>query len=77
MASKVEKSVVRLLRIAQPKIKKSLKDPDMWPCVKDLLDDLVDELWPEIEQEVLLKLRMKTSKPIVIVPTLKDLSCFS
>jgi hypothetical protein len=48
MCTKVENSVLKLLKIAHPKIKKAIKDPDMWLCVKDLLDDLVDELWPEV-----------------------------
>ena len=70
MCTKVENSVLKLLKIAHPKIKKAIKDPDMWLCVKDLVDDLVDELWPEVQEEIILKLRMKTSKPVVIVPKL-------
>ena len=77
MCTKVENSVLKLLRKAHPRIKKSLKDPDMWPCVKDLIDDLVDELWPEIEEEVVLQLRMKVAKPVIIVPKLASLTCFS
>ena len=33
-------------------------------CVKDFLNDAVDEIWPGIEEEVLFKLRLKISNPL-------------
>lgn len=35
----------------------------MLECVKEFIDDAVDEIWPGIEDEVLLKLRLKIQKP--------------
>lgn len=41
----------------KPVIKKALKQEDMWMCVQNLIDDIVDELYPEIEEEILFQLR--------------------
>ena len=39
------------------KVKTALKDPDMFDSLKDMIDDIVDELWPELEEEILYMLR--------------------
>lgn len=49
----VERNVKRLLDKAPPLIKNGLKDEHMCECVQELIDDTVDEVWPEIEEEVL------------------------
>lgn len=60
---KVEKLVANYLKKLPPKIKKELKDPYMCACVKSLIDDLVDNIWPDVEEEILYQLRMKLSQP--------------
>ena len=35
----------------------------MFQCVKDFVDDAVDEVWPIVEDEVLFKLRLKIDEP--------------
>lgn len=46
-------------------------------CVKDFMNDAVDEVWPGIEEEVLFKLRLKIANPIAIrVNEKPDIRCF-
>jgi len=35
------------------RIKKGLKDEHMFQFVKNGIDDLVDDLWPDIEEEIM------------------------
>lgn len=53
------------LKKLPPKIKAGLKDPYMCGCVKGIIDDLVDTIWPDIEEEILFQLRMKMMKPYI------------
>jgi len=47
------------LEKVQPKLKEGIKDKDMPVCVKDLVDDIVEEIWPEIEELIMFELRIK------------------
>ena len=49
--------VMQMFSKLKPKVKKALKDPDMFECVKRTVDELVDELWPDIEEEVRYQLK--------------------
>ena len=60
---KIEKIILKILRRGRPTIKMSLKSEAMPLCVQDYLDDLVDDTWPDIEEEVLYRLRLATAKP--------------
>ena len=40
----------------------------MWQCVKDLIDDVIDELWPELEHEVKVQFHLVADDPYVIIP---------
>eukprot|EP01017_Pseudomicrothorax_dubius_P008976 TRINITY_DN12990_c0_g1_i1.p1 TRINITY_DN12990_c0_g1~~TRINITY_DN12990_c0_g1_i1.p1 ORF type:complete len:524 (-),score=100.14 TRINITY_DN12990_c0_g1_i1:34-1605(-) len=71
---KIEMMILNLLKRAHPVIKDALKDPGMYGFVEEIIDDLVDEIWPDIEEEVLYRLRLATDQPIVEVPT-KEYSC--
>ncbi len=44
--------VVKSLEKAKPLVKDGAKDPDMCNCVKNTVDDMVDEIWPDIVDEV-------------------------
>lgn len=57
--------VMNYLKKLPPKIKSSLKDPYMCNCVKSAIDDLVDTIWPDIEEEILFQLRMNLSQPVL------------
>lgn len=46
-----------ILKKTRPIIKKQLKDPDMCDFVKRIVDDLVDEIYPEIIEEIQFKLK--------------------
>lgn len=55
---KIEKIILKILTDkARPLLKKKLKDPEMCKSVQHFIDDLVDELFPGIIEEVQLKLR--------------------
>eukprot|EP01017_Pseudomicrothorax_dubius_P032822 TRINITY_DN4336_c0_g3_i1.p1 TRINITY_DN4336_c0_g3~~TRINITY_DN4336_c0_g3_i1.p1 ORF type:complete len:351 (-),score=43.27 TRINITY_DN4336_c0_g3_i1:61-1113(-) len=47
----------------------------MWPCVVTMVDDLVDELWPDIEEEALFRLRVAFDKPYVEIPPSRRSCC--
>jgi hypothetical protein len=53
----IEKNLKNILRKAPPHIKRKLKDPEMCNCLEELVDDLVDDIWPEIEEEIISALR--------------------
>lgn len=50
---KIEEAVVNLLGRAKPLLKDALNDPDMPRFIKRALDDLVDDFWPDIEEQIL------------------------
>src|SRR3990167_6894937 len=62
---KIEKMLINYLSSQPSKIKKAIKDPDMCPCVERRVDDLVDEFWPDIQNEILYQVRLKTNKPVL------------
>lgn len=57
LRKKIERMVMQLFSRLKPKIKVALKDPDMCECVKKSVDELVDELWPDIEEEMRYQLK--------------------
>lgn len=68
----MEEIIIKLLEKLRPSLKESLKDPYMviniyiiiqCLCVKNFIDELFDELWPGIEEEILFQLRIKYSEP--------------
>lgn len=60
---KIEAMIVASLKKAPPVLKEALKDPDMCKCVKKLVDDMVDEFWPDVQEEIFFRLRLITNKP--------------
>ena len=66
---KVELLIVKILNKARPKIKAALTDDEyMWGSVKHLVEEIVDEIWPEVTQEIILYYRIKTMKPYNELP---------
>ena len=55
--------VINFLRKLPPKAKKALIDENMCNCVKSMVNELVDMVWPDIEEEILFQLRMQLSAP--------------
>eukprot|EP01016_Furgasonia_blochmanni_P003996 TRINITY_DN11557_c0_g2_i1.p1 TRINITY_DN11557_c0_g2~~TRINITY_DN11557_c0_g2_i1.p1 ORF type:complete len:636 (+),score=95.96 TRINITY_DN11557_c0_g2_i1:66-1973(+) len=72
---KVEGVIIKLLRTWHPKIKESLTDPDMPESLRTWVDDMVDELWPEIENEIILSMREEAMKTYVELPPNRDVFC--
>lgn len=50
---KTQESILKLLSKARAKIKKSYEDKNMPLWIKSVLNDLVDDFWPDIESEIL------------------------
>lgn len=69
MRLKIEKMIMNFLKRLPPKIKKSLIDEHMCDCVKSMVNEMVDMVWPDIEEELLFQLRMKLSDPQIPVDT--------
>ena len=53
----IEKAIAKLLTKAHPKIKQVLHAPGMYKCVQNLIDDIIDEIWPDIQEEVMYQLK--------------------
>ena len=55
---KVEDFIINLVRSIRPMIQQNLKHPEMCSCVKGLIDDLVDEIYPDFENYFKYELRL-------------------
>jgi len=55
----IEKTMKQLLRRIRRFTRKSLASKEMFSCVKDTLDDLFDDLWPELENEIMYGMRLQ------------------
>lgn len=62
---KVEKMVINYLKRVPNQIKDELIDDYMCGCVKTFTADIIDNLWPDVEEQILFQLRMKLNKPIL------------
>ena len=63
MRNQVEENIRKILAKLKPVTVKALKEDDMWPCVKRIIDEFVEELWPELEEEVIYLMRFKFDEP--------------
>lgn len=72
----VERIVLSLLAKAPPKVKSGLKDPDMPKCIQKAIDDLVDELWPDVQEEILFHLHCAIDKPVYSVAERDPPPCY-
>ena len=73
--AQVERIVVSLLAKAPNQIKDSLKDPEMPKCISKGIDDLVEEIWPDVQEEILFHLRCAIDKPVYEVEERKKGWC--
>lgn len=62
---KIESMLINYLKKMPPKIKEELKDPDMCMCMQDLIDDTVDNFWPDLEDYILFEFRLSMNKPVL------------
>lgn len=49
---KIQENVLKALESLQPKLKKQLKDPYMFDWVKNMIDEIIDELYPDVVEEI-------------------------
>ena len=54
---KIQEIIIKLMERLRPYIKRKLKDPDMCDFVKRFVDDIVDEIYPELIEELKFKLQ--------------------
>lgn len=73
--SKVEQMLTQLLRKAPPYVKEAIIDPFMFEWLKLAIADLVDDIWPDVEEEILFNLRMSISKPFFDKPPVPKVFC--
>lgn len=63
---KIEKMIVNYLEKQPAKIKEALKDEHMCECVKRKIDYTVDEFWPDVQDEILFNIKLKTHMPALV-----------
>ena len=61
---KLEESLAKMLHKIPILIKKN-KDPHMFEFIKNLVDDIVDDTWPDIEEEILYQIDLKLLVPYI------------
>lgn len=54
---RVEKMLLKLLISGKKQVSESLKEDDMPKCIQSVIDDAVEEIWPDIEEEILYRTR--------------------
>jgi hypothetical protein len=54
----LEIKIKQVLRRARKISRESIVDPQMFSCIKETIDDLFDDMWPEIENELMYALRL-------------------
>ncbi|KAL4439601.1 hypothetical protein ABPG74_004003 [Tetrahymena malaccensis] len=72
---KIETKIMQFLRDQKPKVQDKIRDKAMPKCVQNFMDDIVEENWPILEEEVQYQLRIRTDVPFVEVKK-PDVSCF-
>ena len=55
-----------MLAKLKPTIKKAIKDEHMFKWVQNLTDEIVEDIWPDIERLVLMEFRTEFEKPVVL-----------
>ena len=75
MLDQIEQNIRRVLQKVQPLLKEAVKEPEMFDWVKRLIDDFMDEIWPEIEEEVIYVLRFSYDEPKEFIPTPQSRNC--
>ena len=75
MRIKIEENLRKILSKLKPVTKDALKQDGMWSCVKKLVDEFVDKLWPELEEEIVYLLRFKYDQPPEFVVEKKKRCC--
>ncbi|KAL4446868.1 hypothetical protein ABPG74_014840 [Tetrahymena malaccensis] len=60
---KIESKIMEFLAKQKPKVKEQLRDKDMPTCVQNFVEEVVEENWPVLEEEVQYQLRIRTDYP--------------
>ncbi|KAL4455010.1 hypothetical protein ABPG74_006392 [Tetrahymena malaccensis] len=63
--TKLQIIIMDMITKSKDDIKEAVKDPYMFEWVKKIIDDIIDDNWPYIEQEILYRLRMVIDEPII------------
>lgn len=60
--------IINFLKKVPKILKKKTIDEDMCICVKKLTSETIDNIWPDIEDEIMFQFRLQLNKPIVANP---------
>ncbi|EAR89534.2 transmembrane protein, putative (macronuclear) [Tetrahymena thermophila SB210] len=74
---KVENAILKILEKQKPKVKRLVTDPYMFKSIKQVIHDMVDEIWPSIEESIkdALKPEGYERMPINIVEEKPKINC--
>jgi len=62
---KIEKLLTNFLKKMPKFIKKEIVDDEMCECVKSITEDMVDDIWPDVQEEILFHFRLQLNKPVL------------
>ncbi|CAD8052863.1 unnamed protein product [Paramecium primaurelia] len=72
---KIEMAIIRVLEKTKPILLESILDPYMCDCLSKLIEDVFEEVWPDIKEEILLQIRVKYADPYELVEFPKPKLC--
>jgi hypothetical protein len=55
----IEKMMKQILRRVRRFSRRAIVDKEMFACVKDTVDDVFDDIWPELENEIMYAMRLQ------------------
>lgn len=71
---RIERMIINQVKIFPKEIKKRIKKPEMPGPVHSIIDHSIDEIWPDIEQEILFQLRIYSGQVYLPEPEAKNFS---
>ncbi len=72
---KLEKIIDKQLAGLAKKLQKATDDPDMPGCVQRLKNDLIEEFYPDLKEEIMFMLKMEVHQPYLDLEDPKPLCC--
>ncbi|KAL4502409.1 hypothetical protein ABPG72_011996 [Tetrahymena utriculariae] len=74
---KVENAILKILEKQKPKVKRLVTDPYMFKSIKQVIHDMIDDIWPSIEESIkdALKPEGYERMPINVVEEKPKVNC--
>ena len=64
--AKIELAILNYLKRVPDIIKDEVVDKDMCGCVKWITKDSIDNLWPDVQEEIIFQLRLRLNEPNLV-----------